>query len=396
MSLGSCTAGLIAGNPVIPGTPKGAPNNPTNCGSMESNPVAVDGVLYTTNAPLGQVFAIDAATGDIIWTWTPSFAGETLNNGSAVQPRQRRSPPGVAVGEGLVFDGLPDGRLSRSTSHRPAVWETSVGSYKTTRRSRAPRSTSTAWSSPATARATAVATARRSRPSGRERRTHLEWSPIPSPGQAGYSTWTNNGKGGNGSTLYGGGAFWESPIVDPTLNLSIFGTGNPEPWNSRGPGKNLYTDSIVGTQPLHGSAGVVLPEVHHDVWDSDLPNNGVMFSAKYKVETKKVTRPAVAFVNKYGMTFVLDRVTGKPLLPIKESRFRGHVACVTTGRRSLSRHAERPVDPIGKDGIPCTTPDAARALTPFATATAPDASRSRSVARTPRTTRRSTGHARSR
>src|SRR5262245_10325769 len=47
ISLGSCTAGLIAGDPVIPGAPRGATNNPTNCGSMESNPVAIDGVLYT-------------------------------------------------------------------------------------------------------------------------------------------------------------------------------------------------------------------------------------------------------------------------------------------------------------------------------------------------------------
>jgi len=29
-------------------------------------------------------------------------------------------------------------------------------------------------------------------------------------------------------------------------------------------------------------------------------------------------RPGVAFVNKYGMTFILDRQTGKPLLPIPE------------------------------------------------------------------------------
>jgi quinoprotein glucose dehydrogenase len=79
MSLGTCTADIIAGTPVVPGAPKGAPNNPTNCGSMESNPLAVDGVLYTANAPLSSVFAIDAATGTQIWSWTPSYAGEILN-----------------------------------------------------------------------------------------------------------------------------------------------------------------------------------------------------------------------------------------------------------------------------------------------------------------------------
>ena len=90
ISLGTCTASIIAGDPVIPGAPRGASNNPTNCGSMESNPVAVDGVLYTIAAPVGKVFAIDAATGNVIWTFTPSYAGETLNNG-------RPSPP-AAVG----------------------------------------------------------------------------------------------------------------------------------------------------------------------------------------------------------------------------------------------------------------------------------------------------------
>src|SRR3982750_2331967 len=82
MSLGTCTADIIAGKPVIPGAPNGATNNPTNCGSMESNPVAIDGVLYTTNAPLGETFAIDAASGAIIWKYVPSYAGETLPNGA--------------------------------------------------------------------------------------------------------------------------------------------------------------------------------------------------------------------------------------------------------------------------------------------------------------------------
>ena len=86
MSLGTCTASIIAGDPVVPGANKGQTNNPTNCGSMESNPVAVNGVLYTTNAPIGQVFAIDAATGNIIWEYTPSYAGETNLNGSVYSP----------------------------------------------------------------------------------------------------------------------------------------------------------------------------------------------------------------------------------------------------------------------------------------------------------------------
>jgi len=146
MSLGTCTASIIAGNPVVPGAPPGAgfgtpgvgggavgtsPGNPTNCGSMESNPVAVDGVLYTTNAPLGQVFEIDGATGNIIWSWTPSYAGEVLNNGTVFSPGSGGRRAGVAVGEGKVFVGLPDGRLvALDQTSGTQVWENAVGSYK--------------------------------------------------------------------------------------------------------------------------------------------------------------------------------------------------------------------------------------------------------------------------
>ena len=124
--------------------------------------------------------------------------------------------PGVAVGEGKVFFGLPDGRLiALDQTNGAQVWETSVGSYKNNAKiSSAPiyvngmvlagdGSGDSGGNSPSMQAFRAANGAR-----------IWSWSPIPSPGQPGYKTWTNNGKGGNGSTLYGGGSFWESPIVD--------------------------------------------------------------------------------------------------------------------------------------------------------------------------------------
>jgi glucose dehydrogenase len=131
ISLGSCTAGLIAGDPVIPGVARGTAGNPTNCGSMESNPVAIDGVLYTTNAPLGAVWALDAKSGSTIWKYTPSFAGEVLNSGAPFTPGSGGRRAGVAVGEGKVFNGLPDGRLvALEQTSGKQLWEAFVGSYK--------------------------------------------------------------------------------------------------------------------------------------------------------------------------------------------------------------------------------------------------------------------------
>jgi alcohol dehydrogenase (cytochrome c) len=210
MSLGTCTAALVAGAPVIAGAPNGATNNPTNCGSMESNPVAVDGVLYTTNTPVGQTFAIDAATGAIIWSWTPSYAGELLPNGTQFTPGNGGRRAGVAVAEGKVFVGLPDGRLvALDQATGSVLWENSVGSYKVNAKiSAAPiyvrglvivgdGSGDGGGASPSLQAFRAANGAR-----------VWTWSPIPSPGQPGFSTWgSSKCVNANGSVNYGGGSF---------------------------------------------------------------------------------------------------------------------------------------------------------------------------------------------
>src|SRR5262249_8913085 len=54
--------------------------------------------------------------------------------------------------------------------------------------------------------------------------------------------------------------------------------------------------------------------LHHDIWDGDLPAPPVLLDIT--VAGKKI--PAVAQVTKTGMTFVFDRLTGKPVWPIVE------------------------------------------------------------------------------
>src|SRR5206468_4067041 len=220
------------------------------------------------------------------------------------------------------------------------------------------------------------------------------WSVVPQPGAPGSNTWAAT------DTHYGGGAMWESPVIDPKLNLAIFGTGNPVPWNTRGPGKNLYTDSIVALNVYTGQLVWAYQTTHHDLWDSDLPNNGVLYNAPFKVpvtttvkvkvkvkgktvtRTKKVTkvvsktRPAVSFVNKYGMTFTLDAETGKPLTPIKEVKVPQNTS------PDVNTWPTQPV-PVGDNvlfnklnssGLPCTDGNVSQtnAYVPYAQATAPD------------------------
>ena len=388
MSLGSCTASIIAGDPVVPGAPRGASGNPTNCGSMESNPVAIDGVLYTTNAPLGAVWAIDAATGAVIWKWTPSFANQFLNSGAVYTPGNGGRRAGVAVGEGKVFTGLGDGRLiALDQTSGKQVWETSVGSYK----NNAKISTAPIYVNGMVLVGDGSGDGGGNTPSMQAFRAGnggriWSWSAVPHPGQPGSETWDNTGKTGNGNSLYGGGSFWESPIVDTARKMLYIGTGNPEPWNSRGAGLNLYTDSIVALDLYSGALKWYFQVAHHDLWDSDLPNNGVMFDGMYKIDGKMVKRPAVAYINKVGMTFVLDRETGKPLIPVDEVPVPQSTSpnVNTWPTQPVPRTSNVLFNPGGyrnnskyntglNSGVPCTTPDAVTSLgVPFATATAPD------------------------
>jgi quinoprotein glucose dehydrogenase len=101
-----------------------------------------------------------------------------------------------------------------------------------------------------------------------------------------------------------------------------------------------------------------------------------MFTGKFKVGGKTVSRPGVAFVNKYGMTFILDRETGKPLLPIPE------VKVPQSSAKDVNTWPTQPVpmadnvlfNKLNKDRLPCTdgTVSQTNAYVPFASATAPD------------------------
>ncbi len=350
------------------------------CGSLEANAAVANGTYYI-QTPKSDVFALDAATGATLWHWTPTY-DPSFSVGSG--GRQ----PGVAIADGKVFAPTDDGYLvALDQMMGGLVWKSEVLPWKKGGRvSDAPiyvngivitGDSCGDCGSPSNGMHAYDAN------TGRELWT---WAIVPGPGQPGSNTWSGRG------ALYGGGAMWESPVIDTKRNLAIFGTGNPVPWNSRGPGMNLYTDSIVALNLYTGQLVWAFQTTHHDLWDSDLPNNGVMFDAPYKVpftatvkvkgKTKKVTRfhtvvrPAVAFVSKYGMTFVLDRETGKPLIPVKE---------VKVPQSSAPEVNTWPTQPVSSadnvlfnkqnaQGLPCTDGAVSQtnAYVPYSSATAPD------------------------
>jgi quinohemoprotein ethanol dehydrogenase len=364
------------------------PTKDAACGSLEANAVVADGTYYI-QTPKSDVFALDAATGATLWHWTPTYeAGFSVGSGG-------RSP-GVAIGQGMVYAGMRDGHLiALDQLMGGEVWKTEVLPWKVGGRiSDAPiYFNGMVITGDSGADGGSVSNGMHAY-DARNGRPLWTWSSVPQPGAPGSNTWTAT------DTHYGGGAMWESPVIDPKLNLAIFGTGNPVPWNSRGPGMNLYTDAIVALNVYTGQLVWAFQTAHHDLWDSDLPNNPVSFEAQYKVpvtvtkkvkvkvkgkvvtKTKKVRttalrmRPAIAEVNKYGMTFILDRETGKPLIPVKE------VPVPQNKSPDVNTWPTQPVpqtqnvlfNKIGKDGRPCADGNITQtnAYVPYAQATAPD------------------------
>ena len=51
--------------------------------TIECNPIIIDGILYATS-PMLNAFALDAATGEELWTFIPSDAGPTRRDGQRV------------------------------------------------------------------------------------------------------------------------------------------------------------------------------------------------------------------------------------------------------------------------------------------------------------------------
>jgi glucose dehydrogenase len=289
-----------------------APGVPAVCPGQEENAVEIGGVMYVATSQ-SNVYAYDATNGNLLWSYTPTFQpGYNIGGGG----RQ----PGVSVGQGLVFLGQRDGNIValNQTNGKP-IWTAEVGPWqKGVSLSETPiyydgeviegTSGGDGGSISNNMQAFNATTGA------------LLWAfnLIPSHNQPGGNSWPWSSVQSN----YGGAAMWENPAVDATNNLVIFGTGGPVPWNSRGPGADLYANSLVALNASTGQLKWYYQTVHHDLWDSDLPNEPVMFNMTVAGKTV----PAVASVAKFGWTWVFNRVTGQPLEPVTQVKVPGDTA----------------------------------------------------------------------
>ena len=154
------------------------------------------------------------------------------------------------------------------------------------------------------------------------------WDPVPRRrGDPGYETWDSTAAARTRSANA-----WSVISADPSRDLVFIPTGSASPdyFGGLRPGRNLYANSVVALRASSGEFIWGFQVVHHDLWDYDVAAEPVLFTLHR--DGKDI--PAVAVTTKQGHLFVLDRLTGKPLLPVEErpvppSRVAGETAWPT-------------------------------------------------------------------
>ena len=134
---------------------------------------------------------------------------------------------------------------------------------------------------------------------------------VPRPGEFGYDTWgENSAKDRSGVNVWG----YMSVDVQRGILYMPLGAPNNDRVGTDRPGDNLFSSSVVAVDANTGKYLWHFQLVHHDIWDYDTQ------SAPLLVDLTRdgTTVPAVIIVNKTGLVFTLNRVTGKPIFDIEE------------------------------------------------------------------------------
>ena len=288
-----------------------------------STPVIKDGLMFVTAGT--RVYALDARNGETVWkyqtdTRKPIAGLETTRGQAELLGAGRSSLPnsqGVAVGEGMVFVGLTDGRVIALDEKSGAlVWSQQTGDDR-------PRRGQAVSTAPLYAQGmvfTGLANGDfdlRGRVVALNAKNGQEiWHffSIPGPGEPGSETWPRN----NDTWKFGGGGVWQEGAVDPELGMVYFAPGNtvPQTGGEVREGDNLFTCSVVALDMKTGKLRWYYQFVHHDLWDSDgvAPTPLILYDARDGGRTHK----AIAAMRGDGYLFLLDRQTGRPLIPVEE------------------------------------------------------------------------------
>ncbi len=283
---------------------------------LEATPIVVDGIMYTSG-PWGHVYALNATTGNPLWTYDPRVPGgygkyaccDVVNRG-------------IAVWKGRVYVASLDGylhaidartgrgvwRVNTLPPHGPEAHYFVTGApivagnvviigyggadFKGNRGSISAYSLDTGtfrWR---------FYTVPRSPKLGPQDQPQLREA---------VKTWPSRYDWSMGA----GGAVWGGLAYDPKLRLVYFGTANAAPYHgAMDPAKygdELYVASIIAVHAATGRIAWHYQEVPAEGWDYDTCNPLVLTQMMVKGRRRQIIMQA----SKDGFLYVLDRATGE-------------------------------------------------------------------------------------
>ncbi len=287
-----------------------------------STPVVVDGRMFVTAGT--RIYALNAKTGQTLWTYrtdlgTPPAGLETTMGQAMVLASGHALPnsQGVGVGEGILFAGLTDGRvIALDQRSGKLVWSHQAGDDP-------PKRGQAVSTAPVYADGMVFIGMANGDFGLRGRIVALDaksgneiWHffAVPGAGEIGHDTWPRN----NDSWKQGGGGVWQAGALDHELGMVYFAPGNtvPQTGGDVREGNNLFTDSVVALDMKTGKLRWYYQVIHHDLWDAD--GAGPTPLILYDAQVRGRTRKALAAMRADGYLFLLDRETGKPLIPVEE------------------------------------------------------------------------------
>ena len=277
----------------------------------ETTPIVKDGVMFIT-APWSVVHALDAKTGDLLWTHDPQVERAWANNACCDVVNR-----GVALYENSIFFGTIDGRLislDKDTGNENWSILTIDKSwpYTITGAPRIVKGNVIIGNGGGEFGVRGYVTAYDADSGDELWRFYTvpgnPNEPFESPEmEIAAKTWS----GGKWWEYGGGGTVWDSMAYDPVLDTLYIGTGNGSPWNryvrSPGGGDNLYLSSIVALDPDTGDYKWHYQTTPGDSWDYTATQHMILADLEINGQIRKVIMQAP----KNGFFYVIDRTSGE-------------------------------------------------------------------------------------